>query len=161
MKHYSKQIIITAFALFLVTGVSVYAAATWRGTTSISQGTVIEAGIIKDNFDYLYERVRALEDASGGENTTTAYVNGSEDIYGSWRDRSGRNDLYYTTAAQQAENCEQTTDGYSPDPAVTYAYTCAPSDNKTCTDVRSLSGPVRQSRTVTCKRAVVQAEVLD
>lgn len=49
-----RQLAMLSIGFMIGAGTLVYAASVWQGTSSIQDGQVISANVIKDNFDYLY-----------------------------------------------------------------------------------------------------------
>ena len=148
MNTKTKQIVVTATALFLVTAAGVMAA-TWRGTGSIQQGAVVDPAVIKQNFDYLYERINELENASvSTENMVFRTANVGEDEYGSWSATFGGTTRWWGVNTHADDTCDQ----YH-----RTAYTCPVNASKTrCKDIMQVSGANNwKQRYVTCKKASV------
>ncbi len=57
IKNISKKTLLVVVGVLLGASFSAFAAATWQGTDWISNGNIISAQKVKDNFQYLYERV--------------------------------------------------------------------------------------------------------
>ncbi len=57
IKNISKKTLLVVVGVLLGASFSAFAAATWQGTDWISNGSIISAQKVKDNFQYLYERV--------------------------------------------------------------------------------------------------------
>ncbi|MFW0870962.1 MAG: hypothetical protein ACKKL4_02855 [Patescibacteria group bacterium] len=65
MKHILKNTTLVLGGIALAIGSMVFAA-TWQGTDTIQNGQIIEADVIKDNFDYLYELVGEVKASCSG-----------------------------------------------------------------------------------------------
>ena len=77
IKNISKKTLLIVVGVLLGASFSVFAAATWQGTDWISNGSIISAQKVKDNFQYLYERTSGkFVDGSNPNNAvyTKGYV---------------------------------------------------------------------------------------
>lgn len=142
MKPYMKNIAFVALGAFLVTGVTVFAA-TWQGTSSIKNGTVIEPDVIQENLDYLYERVEAFD------NLDTYIANVGEDDYGPW----GPEFVGNFTRTSDQDTCHGNAFA---------EYTCPRMSTKSCVDIIDAPGwNDFRKRDVQCKQFRVYGELIE